>query len=84
MFKLILLSLVIGVSASIVLNSDPFEWLLKKCKLDHYKLFKCHLCFGFWYTFFWLTVLGTDLWYSFIFAGLGAYTSEKINRSLLS
>ena len=81
--ELFLTAIAIGVSSAVVLGADPVKWVLKLLRLDQFKLFKCFLCFGFWYSLSLLSLLGIELIYAFIFAGVGAYTSEKIHRKLL-
>jgi len=76
-------SLIVGTSSAVLLNAKPVRYMLELFNADSFELFNCALCFGFWYSWIWLLVIGIPVVPAFLFAGLGALTSELVTRKIL-
>ena len=79
----LVMSLVIGVTASVLMNSRPYQWLLSFLNPSISSLLNCRLCGGYWFTLLSL-ILFLDVTFitAFFFAGLGAYVSEMTDSDI--
>tara|TARA_R110002050_G_scaffold45479_3_gene107659 strand:+ start:46 stop:285 length:240 start_codon:yes stop_codon:yes gene_type:complete len=71
---------IIGMASLTVLliNAEPFRWILKKMKLQDKKLFNCALCFGFWLSLLIAAVLDLGCILIPISAVLASFIDKKL------
>ena len=79
----LVVSLMIGVTASVLMNSRPYQWLLSFLNPSISNLLNCRLCGGYWFTVINLFIfLDTSIYEAVLFSGLGAYISEMTDRQI--
>ena len=84
-----LMSFTAGIFTAALLNSHPYQQLLRYLKLDTFqkknplnKLVSCCLCMGYWISIATLYITGFSILYTIIFAGIGSIVAELTERKL--
>jgi hypothetical protein len=86
--EIILTSIIAGVFTAILLNSYPYQSLVKSLRLSISnpvnKLINCAMCSGYWITAGILLYNGFNALNVILYAALGSLTAELIDRKLWS